>query len=80
MNFGIGWSTVIGSGLLLILFFAVWKLAKAVQKEKNRVSEIDSRKKANKTLNKIKKSGKSATQIYKELLKIKKEANRKRRK
>ena len=78
LSFGIGWGTLAGSAMLLILLFVMWKIRKEVIREKNRLSEMGARKNANTTLNKIKKSGKSATDVLKDLKAIQDRANRKK--
>ena len=68
----LGWDTLAGAIGFIIVAFILWKINKALLKEQNRQNEIGSRKKGQDFLNKANDSGKTSTDILRELLKKRK--------
>ena len=68
----LGWDTLAGAIGFIIVAFILWKVNKAILKETNRQNEIEVRKEGQEFLNKANESGKTSTDILRELLKKRK--------
>lgn len=73
---GMGWGTVAGGIVALIVMIVGWilgkKVLKEINKKKQEVNESEARRKGYEALNKMKESGKDASEILNELYKLRK--------